>query len=326
MSESLTDLLATDAELDMIAARQGGSHDHVLAELALLAAAVDETPLPPVIRTGCRPAMSSTRKGGWALSITVALMVTSSGVAAAVSENPLAPLHYMTTQMWKMSPHDGGKVPGWDINGSMPISTVPAVRIPGASAPRRLPARRRAAARVTTARALDRPVPGARTRALSSGTARRTRKGPGTAGDRVIRRVALEADRTTTRRTSGKRRGREQAARPAQAIRACPASRSDPAMGTAPAGGNRPMPAPGRCPGLEQEVARQAVSKGRLRVASTFRRSREPPGGLRGRACVPAGPTRRNLASRAPRNGRRASSRRRPRSRRRRPSLRQPRW
>ncbi len=128
MSDSLTELLATDAELDMIAARQNdGPRDLVLAELAMLAAALDDVPLPPVVLPVSRPAMSSVRKGGWALSVTVALMVTSSGVAAAVSEDPLAPLHYVTTHVWKMGPHNRGQMPGWALDGSMPISTVPGV-------------------------------------------------------------------------------------------------------------------------------------------------------------------------------------------------------
>jgi hypothetical protein len=129
MSESLTDLLATDAQLDAIAARAAdGPRDLVLAELALFAAALDDVPLPPVILPAAPPAaMSTVRKGGWALSVTVALMVTSSGVAAAVSEDPLAPLHYVTTQVWKIGPHNGAKLPGWELDGAMPISTVPGV-------------------------------------------------------------------------------------------------------------------------------------------------------------------------------------------------------
>lgn len=131
MSDSLVDLLATDAELDRIAARHDdGSRDLALVELAMLAAAVDDLPLPPVIPGVKRPPMTSVRKGGWALSVTVALMVTSSGIAAAVSNNPLGPLHYVTTQMWNLGPHDSGKLPGWEVDGAMPISTVPGSRVP----------------------------------------------------------------------------------------------------------------------------------------------------------------------------------------------------
>jgi hypothetical protein len=124
MSDSLTDLLVTDAQLDMVAAREhDGVHDLVLAGLALLAAAVDHAPLPPVIKKPSRPAMTNSRKGGWALSVIVALMITSSGIAAAVSNDPLAPLHYVINHVWEIGPHNNGQLPGWELDGSMPIST-----------------------------------------------------------------------------------------------------------------------------------------------------------------------------------------------------------
>jgi hypothetical protein len=128
MSESLTDLLVTDAELDSIACRQvDDSRDSALTELARLAGAVDAPPLRPVVTPHLRPGLRGARKGSWALAVTVALMATSSGVAAAVSESPLAPLHYVTRQVWKVGPHPGDAMPGWHLDGSMPISTVPGV-------------------------------------------------------------------------------------------------------------------------------------------------------------------------------------------------------
>ena len=135
MSDSLTDLLVTDAQLDMVAARElDDVHDLVLAGLALLAAAVDQTPLPPVIKKPSRPAMTNSRKGGWAFSVIVALMITSSGIAAAVSNDPLAPLHYVINHVWEIGPHNNGQLPGWELDGSMPISTSPlgGVHGPGA--------------------------------------------------------------------------------------------------------------------------------------------------------------------------------------------------
>jgi hypothetical protein len=127
MSDSLADLLATDAALDRIACREGDCSDHILSELSLFAAALDDVALPPVVPGCARAPMASVRKGGWALTVTVALMVTSSGVAAAVSDDPLGPLQYVTKQVMRIGPHSGGKLPGWQLDGAMPITTVPGV-------------------------------------------------------------------------------------------------------------------------------------------------------------------------------------------------------
>lgn len=135
MSESLTELRATDAMLDLIAQRRlDDPADLVLAELGLLATAVDLVPLPAVAPCWSSPTRTSARKGGWALSVTVALMVTSSGVAAAVSENPLAPLHYVSNKLSDFGPRTGGSVPGWDLHGSAPITAVRPVAAAGSNA------------------------------------------------------------------------------------------------------------------------------------------------------------------------------------------------
>lgn len=127
MSGSLTDLLATDAQLDRIGAREAHTaNDHVLDTLAMLAGAVDEPGLPPLAATTTRqPPARMTHKGSWALSLTVALMITSSGVAAAVSDDPLAPLHYVTNHIWDVGRLDDGQLPGWELGGSLPLSTLP---------------------------------------------------------------------------------------------------------------------------------------------------------------------------------------------------------
>lgn len=129
MSDSLTDLLVTDAALDVLAHREAPSGadlvlDPVLAELASWAAAVDELPVSPYPLPVMQPPMSNVRKGGWALTVTVALMVTSTGVAAAVSDDPMGPLSYVSHQFWKIGPHNSDKMPVWQLDGAMPISTV----------------------------------------------------------------------------------------------------------------------------------------------------------------------------------------------------------
>jgi hypothetical protein len=125
MSDSLADLLLTDAMLDLVAARvDDASFDVVLADLAALAAAVDGPADPSPVPASVRPTATA-HKGGWAVSIAVGLMVASTGVAAAVSANPLAPLHYVFGTVLRMQPHDHGRLPGWELNGSMPITRVP---------------------------------------------------------------------------------------------------------------------------------------------------------------------------------------------------------
>ena len=128
MSDSLRDVLLTDAELDQIALREMESHeDFVLAGLASLALAVDETPLPAVEPIALATPMSGARKGGFALAATVALVLSSSGVAAAVTDDPMAPLHFVARHVWSIAPHGRGQLPGWDSDGSEPISVVPRV-------------------------------------------------------------------------------------------------------------------------------------------------------------------------------------------------------
>jgi hypothetical protein len=136
MSESLQDLLATETSLDRLGSRDlDDGDDLTLAFLAMLVTAIDETPIPADPLAPLRLQMSRTRKGGLAISATVALMLSSAGVATAVSHDPLAPLNYMSKYMskhvWKLGPTGSGQLPGWDIEGSMPISTVPSGVVAG---------------------------------------------------------------------------------------------------------------------------------------------------------------------------------------------------
>ena len=125
MSESLQDLRATDAALDRLGWRDlDAGDDLTLACLAMLVTAIDEEPIPCTPLAPLRLQMSRTRKSGLAVSATLALLLSSAGVATAVSHDPLAPLDYMGKQVWKLGPTGSGQLPGWDIEGSMPISTV----------------------------------------------------------------------------------------------------------------------------------------------------------------------------------------------------------
>lgn len=130
MSESIADLLRTEAELDLLGSRGvDRAEDDVLAGLASLVSAIDDRPLPTMVLE-LESASTPARKMCWALAVTAALMITSSGVAAAVSDDPLAPLHYMTNHVLTVGPHAEGHLPGWDIDGSTPISTMPGARLP----------------------------------------------------------------------------------------------------------------------------------------------------------------------------------------------------
>jgi hypothetical protein len=132
MSSALNDLLTTDANLDRIARRDSESFDDdLLSDLAAFALAVDE-PMLPVLELIEEPALlvarqpvSRAHKGGFALAATVGLVLSTSGVAAAVSGDALAPLHYVANRMLDFGPERGGShVPGWDLDGSRPVGTI----------------------------------------------------------------------------------------------------------------------------------------------------------------------------------------------------------
>lgn len=131
MSDFFSDVLATDAALDLLAARDvTDTEDAVLAGLACLACAVDEHPLPAPLEIVIRPPQQA-RKCGWALSVTVALTLASSGIAAASADDPLAPFHYLQHQLtWKQpSPPSG-----WELDGLPPVPSVPSrVKTPPAA-------------------------------------------------------------------------------------------------------------------------------------------------------------------------------------------------
>lgn len=130
MSLSAADVRRTDAELDAIAVGSfGDSGDPVLLGLAALAASLDQdlpetTDLVALSRAAMDTPMTQARRGGLALTATVALVLSTSGMAAAMSGDPLAPLHYIAHRVSQLVPHGPAQMPGWDLEGSRPIISV----------------------------------------------------------------------------------------------------------------------------------------------------------------------------------------------------------
>jgi hypothetical protein len=131
MSSTLDDVLATDALLDLIAMRGfDGSDDVAVAGLAALAVAVDEPDLPALEKVApagpvCpRRGASPVHRGGVALVATVAVVLSSSGMAAAMSGDALAPLHYVAKHLMDLRPDGGGRTPGWDLDGMGPVTSL----------------------------------------------------------------------------------------------------------------------------------------------------------------------------------------------------------
>ncbi len=124
MSESLGAVFETDATLDLLAARSvTASEDAVLDGLARLACAVDRDPLPEALPLSIRQVPQG-RRCGWALSVSVAMVLASSGVAAAVSDDPLAPYHYVKDQVTRLAtPRETST--GWDLLGARAVATTP---------------------------------------------------------------------------------------------------------------------------------------------------------------------------------------------------------
>ena len=121
MSDFLSDVRATDTMLDLLATRQmTESEDAVLAGLACLACAVDQHPMPETLAPRARPVRPA-RKCGWALSVTAALTLASSGVAAAVTDDPLAPFHYVTNHLTR---GHADAPSGWDLDGALRVSSA----------------------------------------------------------------------------------------------------------------------------------------------------------------------------------------------------------
>jgi hypothetical protein len=73
--------------------------------------------------------MSHAHRGGFALAATVVLVLSSSGVAAAMSGDPLAPLHYVAKRVLDLGPHGSSQMPGWDLDGSGEVSSLRATGI-----------------------------------------------------------------------------------------------------------------------------------------------------------------------------------------------------
>ncbi len=116
MSDSLSELLETDAVLDLVASRADLTFDDaMLAGLSCLACAVDALPMPALVEDRVRPPRQS-RTCGWALSASIALILASSGFAAAVADDPLAPVQYVKERMMTLTPPPEAR--GWDLDGT----------------------------------------------------------------------------------------------------------------------------------------------------------------------------------------------------------------
>jgi hypothetical protein len=129
MSLSPNDIVMTDAELDAIAFRDlMAADDAVLTALAALARCADEGTLidaGALAKRAPADASSTTaRRGGLALTATVALMLSSTGMAAAIGGDPLAPLHYLAHEVARIAPQGAAQDPGWDLGGSAPVVRV----------------------------------------------------------------------------------------------------------------------------------------------------------------------------------------------------------
>lgn len=146
MSDAMSDVLATDAALDLLASRElTAADDAVLEGLACLACAVDLRPIPAPVADPARPARQA-RKCGWALTVTIAMTLASSGVAAAVVNDPLAPYHFVQKHVATFVPQHGTPSE-WSLDGSAAVSSAPArlrsddrAVTPGSRTARSLPA------------------------------------------------------------------------------------------------------------------------------------------------------------------------------------------
>lgn len=146
MSDAMSDVLATDAALDLLASRElTAADDAVLEGLACLACAVDLRPIPAPVAGPARPARQA-RKCGWALTVTIAMTLASSGVAAAVVNDPLAPYHFVQKHVATFVPQHGTPSE-WSLDGSAAVSSAPArlrsddrAVTPGSRTTRSLPA------------------------------------------------------------------------------------------------------------------------------------------------------------------------------------------
>lgn len=130
MSDSLAALLRLDADLDAIGAREPVlADDCLLAALAVFAEGLDSAPmrpLPDVYAVSCtlRPRPSRLRRGSWVISGTAALMAMSTGMAAAMCSDPLAPVREVVHEVGALAHHDSGHVPGWSLSGGARIDYV----------------------------------------------------------------------------------------------------------------------------------------------------------------------------------------------------------
>lgn len=106
MSDTLLELSRTDDQLTAIAERRSpdDAADPVLGLLAAWAADIDAHPVaearPAPVVAGAVPTVL--RHGRRVAALTLAITVSSSGIAAAVNGDPLAPLHFVVTNLGKI--------------------------------------------------------------------------------------------------------------------------------------------------------------------------------------------------------------------------------
>ncbi|MGH3501354.1 MAG: hypothetical protein ACRDQA_10770, partial [Nocardioidaceae bacterium] len=118
MTESFEAVRTTDAAISALAERRPVQDaDPVLAGLAALSTSIDARPMPMLpardLAAALAPPRHQSRK--LAAGLTVSFLLTSSGLAAAVTGDPFAPIHYVADQVMQVGQqHMGGFLLGSD--------------------------------------------------------------------------------------------------------------------------------------------------------------------------------------------------------------------
>ena len=139
MTDDVRALRDTDSVVDRLAARRAADSaldvtDPVLLVLAALVDEVDRTPLPaydPAFGPASRPARRGRQRRRRSLGAVVAVgfMVSSTGLAAAVTGDPLLPFTFVVRQMSDLAPAPPAVEPDWIFGHhviSSPYAPAPA--------------------------------------------------------------------------------------------------------------------------------------------------------------------------------------------------------
>ena len=118
---SLMELHETDRLLDELAAGRmplEASHDPVLGALAALAAAVDDAPMREVAAPATAPVghRGPSRSRHLAAVLAIGITLSSSGIAAAVTGDPLLPIKTVVKNVYEIGHHDTSKS-DWILGG-----------------------------------------------------------------------------------------------------------------------------------------------------------------------------------------------------------------